>query len=87
VAPPHHRRDRGHAFEARIYAEQPENDFLPGSGTVEHLRTPPAHGDTYATAEARASVSGAPACRLDISVAEGDDVSVCRLHAPLHATL
>jgi len=30
----------GHAFEARIYAEDPERDFLPSIGRIEHLRTP-----------------------------------------------
>lgn len=32
---------RGHSFEARIYAEDPENDFLPGAGPLLHLSTPP----------------------------------------------
>ena len=27
----------GHAFEARLYAEDPQKDFLPATGTVEHL--------------------------------------------------
>ena len=31
----------GHAFEARIYAEDPDAGFLPGSGTLDHLRTAP----------------------------------------------
>jgi len=31
----------GHAFEARIYAEDPAADFLPDSGLIEHLRFPP----------------------------------------------
>jgi len=30
----------GHAFETRIYAESPEKDFLPGSGTVARLSAP-----------------------------------------------
>lgn len=30
----------GHAFEARIYAEDPHNDFLPATGLLEHLRFP-----------------------------------------------
>ncbi len=30
----------GHALEARIYAEDPEHDFLPATGTIEHLATP-----------------------------------------------
>jgi 3-methylcrotonyl-CoA carboxylase alpha subunit len=33
---------RGHAIEARIYAENPEKGFLPSIGTVRHLRTPAA---------------------------------------------
>ncbi|KIK17342.1 hypothetical protein PISMIDRAFT_685375 [Pisolithus microcarpus 441] len=34
----------GHAFEARIYAENPRNDFLPDSGSLLYLSTPtPTH--------------------------------------------
>lgn len=34
----------GHAFEARIYAENPRNNFLPDSGSLVHLSTPaPTH--------------------------------------------
>ena len=65
----------GHAFEARIYAERPEAGFLPGSGTLHHLRTPTAYGDTYVDAETRASSSG-NAVRLDTGVIEGDEISV-----------
>ena len=31
---------RGHAFEARIYAEDPDNNFMPGAGPLLHLSTP-----------------------------------------------
>jgi 3-methylcrotonyl-CoA carboxylase alpha subunit len=31
---------RGHAIEARVYAEDPARDFLPSVGTVAHLRQP-----------------------------------------------
>ncbi|KAJ6599630.1 Methylcrotonoyl-CoA carboxylase subunit alpha, mitochondrial, partial [Pseudolycoriella hygida] len=31
---------RGHAFEARIYAEDPRGGFLPGAGPLHHLSTP-----------------------------------------------
>lgn len=31
---------KGHAFEARIYAEDPSGGFLPGAGTLKHLNTP-----------------------------------------------
>lgn len=32
--------ERGHAIEARIYAENPDMNFIPDSGTLLHLRTP-----------------------------------------------
>jgi 3-methylcrotonyl-CoA carboxylase alpha subunit len=31
---------QGHAFEARIYAENPRNSFMPDAGTLLHLSTP-----------------------------------------------
>ena len=34
------KRVNGCALEARIYAENPLNNFLPGSGFLAHLRTP-----------------------------------------------
>ena len=30
----------GHALEARVYAEDPDNGFLPGSGLIKILREP-----------------------------------------------
>ena len=35
-------RMNGHAIECRIYAEDPENDFMPGPGRITRLRIP--HG-------------------------------------------
>ncbi|KEA63406.1 Methylcrotonyl-CoA carboxylase biotin-containing subunit [Marinobacterium lacunae] len=51
---------RGHALEARIYAEDPDQDFLPATGTLRYLRTP----------DESAHV------RVDTGVIEGDEVSV-----------
>jgi 3-methylcrotonyl-CoA carboxylase alpha subunit len=50
----------GHAFEARIYAEDPNNEFLPSTGTLCLLRTPKEND----------------VVRVDTGVVEGDEVSV-----------
>ena len=50
----------GHAFEARIYAEEPNNEFLPSTGTLCLLRTPKENN----------------VVRVDTGVVEGDEVSV-----------
>ena len=50
----------GHSFEARIYAENPHNDFLPTSGQVTWLQQPLATADV----------------RVDSAVAVGDEVGV-----------
>ncbi|CAN7996629.1 unnamed protein product, partial [Ixodes pacificus] len=53
-------RVRGHSFEARIYAEDPDNNFMPGAGSLDFLRTPPPSNEI----------------RIDTGVREGDEVSV-----------
>ncbi|KAI9995017.1 hypothetical protein PInf_011902 [Phytophthora infestans] len=50
----------GHAVEARIYAENPYNDFLPGSGKLQHLRLPRTSKDV----------------RVDTGIIQGDEVSI-----------
>ena len=50
----------GHAFEARIYAEDPANDFLPASGKLSFLQTPKTSQHV----------------RIDTGVRQGDEVSV-----------
>ncbi|ALN57301.1 methylcrotonoyl-CoA carboxylase subunit alpha [Lysobacter enzymogenes] len=51
---------RGHAIEVRLYAEDPEAGFLPGSGRLERLRLPAADAHV----------------RLDSGVIEGDTVTI-----------
>lgn len=53
-------RVHGHALEARIYAEDPDNDFLPATGKLSYLRTPAENAHV----------------RVDTGVIEGDEVSV-----------
>ncbi len=54
--PPQH----GHAIELRLYAEDPAQGFLPGSGRLEHLALPAASAHV----------------RIDSGVIEGDTVSI-----------
>ena len=49
----------GHAMEARIYAEDPEQGFLPSTGRLHYLRTP-AEG---------------PSVRIDTGVEEGSEIT------------
>jgi 3-methylcrotonyl-CoA carboxylase alpha subunit len=50
---------RGHAIEARIYAEDPAHDFLPSTGKLVHLRAPQA----------------SPHVRIDAGVEQGDSIT------------
>jgi 3-methylcrotonyl-CoA carboxylase alpha subunit len=50
----------GHAFEARIYAEDPDHDFLPATGTLTYLQAPEENRHV----------------RVDTGVLQGDEVSV-----------
>ncbi|KAH7377652.1 carbamoyl-phosphate synthase L chain, ATP binding domain-containing protein [Pyrenochaeta sp. MPI-SDFR-AT-0127] len=51
--------ERGHAIEARIYAENPDMNFVPDSGLLLHLRTP----------------TPTPTVRIDSGFIAGDEVS------------
>ncbi|GAB4816461.1 hypothetical protein N2152v2_003507 [Parachlorella kessleri] len=61
---------QGHAFEARLYAENPENNFLPAGGRVLRWRVPEG-----ALAFANAGPEAAYV-RVDSGVREGDSVGV-----------
>lgn len=62
---------RGHAIEARVYAENPDRGFLPSTGTLMHLRTPAA-----ATFTVGADADGRPAAvRIDSGIRQGDAIT------------
>ncbi|MBK8908002.1 MAG: ATP-grasp domain-containing protein [Rhodospirillales bacterium] len=50
----------GHAFEARLYAEDPDRDFLPATGVLRHLRFP----------------EESQHVRIDTGVREGDEIAI-----------
>ena len=52
-------RINGHAFEARVYAENPRNQFLPALGPINRLRMPDVNADV----------------RIDTGVREGDAIT------------
>lgn len=52
-------RINGHAFEARVYAENPRNQFLPATGPINLLRTPVVGADL----------------RIDTGVRQGDAIT------------
>ena len=60
----------GHALEARIYAENPDNNFLPSIGRLRHLRMPDAVSFTLGDNPAHPA-----AVRIDSGVRAGDAIS------------
>ncbi len=63
----------GHAIEARICAENPDNNFLPATGTLQVARWP-AHVAFSRNVDAQAFHDAAPV-RIDAGVREGDAIS------------
>ena len=59
-------RMHGHAIEARICAENPNQQFLPATGTLAHFGVPNA---------TRFELAAANGVRLDTGVAQGDTIS------------
>lgn len=73
----------GHAFEARIYAENPRNNFLPDSGTLHFLSTPtPTHtfAPTFSTSESLGGSSDlaniSPSLRIEQGFTQGSLIGV-----------
>jgi 3-methylcrotonyl-CoA carboxylase alpha subunit len=58
----------GHAFEARIYAENPRNNFLPDSGNLLYLSTPPPTHVFAPTFPSRTAEDGASLLAIQPSI-------------------
>ena len=65
---------RGHAIEARLYAEDPARGFLPSTGRLIHLRLPDAGPGPDAAAGN--ATQGQGGVRVDTGVRTGDTVSM-----------
>ncbi len=65
-------RVHGHAIEARIYAENPDRDFLPATGRLDLLQFPAAIEFSLGAKEAPA---GPTAIRIDSGVRQDDVIS------------
>ncbi len=80
---------RGHAIEARVYAEDPANGFLPSGGRVERLHLPRWPGvrvDTALREGDAISLDFDPLLAKVIAFAEDRPACVRRLRAALEAT-
>ena len=66
-------RIRGHAIEARVYAENPDKGFLPSTGVLRHLRTPA--GAAFSHTVDGAAHDEPAAVRIDSGVREGDAIT------------
>ncbi|WP_226634638.1 acetyl/propionyl/methylcrotonyl-CoA carboxylase subunit alpha [Brevundimonas poindexterae] len=74
----------GWAMEARLYAEDPENGFLPSVGALEHFVLPPADMGTGDPEDIDDPADG-PLLRVDTGVEEGGEVS--QFYDPMIAKL
>ena len=79
-------RCRGHAVEARVYAEDPSRDFVPTGGELLFLREPAAAGvrvDSSLVAGARVGISYDPMVAKVIAHGEDRDQALARLDGAL----
>jgi 3-methylcrotonyl-CoA carboxylase alpha subunit len=79
-------RQRGHAIEVRIYAEDPDDRFLPQSGTIAFYREPSGPGvrvDAGVTQGTEIGVSFDPMLAKLICYAESRDAAIDRLDRAL----
>ncbi len=81
---------RGHAIECRIYAEDPQNDFLPAPGSIEYLQFPQGPGiriDAGIYAGGQVPVEYDPILAKLIVQAEDRDAAIARMRRALGETV
>jgi len=79
---------RGHAIEARVYAEDPAREFIPQAGTLERYREPRAPGvrvDSGVVEGSEVTVFYDPMIAKVIATAESRPLAINRLGAALRA--
>jgi len=79
-------RPTGHAIECRIYAEDPDNNFLPSPGRILHLRVPAGPGlrdDSGATAGLDVPIFYDPMISKLIAWAEDRPLAIARMRRAL----
>ena len=77
---------RGHAIECRIYAEDPDNNFLPSPGRIQQLRVPAGPGirdDSGATAGLDVPIYYDPMISKLVAWAEDRPAAVARMRRAL----
>jgi acetyl-CoA carboxylase biotin carboxylase subunit len=79
-------RPNGHAIECRIYAEDPDNNFLPSPGRIGHLRAPAGPGmrdDSGATAGLDVPIFYDPMISKLVAWAEDRPQAIARMRRAL----
>jgi len=66
---------QGWAIEARVYAEDPDRNFMPSIGRLTHYQ-PPTEGDTGAIQKDDARTDSGTTVRVDTGVFEGGEISM-----------
>jgi acetyl-CoA carboxylase biotin carboxylase subunit len=79
-------RPNGHAIECRIYAEDPDNNFLPSPGRIQQLRVPAGPGirdDSGATAGLDVPIFYDPMISKLVAWAEDRPLAIARMQRAL----
>jgi acetyl-CoA carboxylase biotin carboxylase subunit len=83
-------RQRGHAIECRVYAEDPQQGFLPATGTVQVFTPPTAPNvrvDTYLQSGSQITIHYDPMIAKIITYAEDRPGAIARMRQALQDTV